>query len=114
MLTVRGMSLAAEFRRRGLQTMEGYPGGAQDLLGIPRKGAGVPELQRALVKLGLKGDLRGRKLTHDELDAATIAWVGWRYLEGVARSIGDPDEGIMILPGLHVPQTGRTGRGARF
>ena len=98
MLTVRGMLLATEFRRRGVQTVEGYPGGAQDLLEIPRKGAGVPELQRRLVKLGLKGDLRRRDLTHDELDAATIAWVGWRFLEGKAKVIGDPTEGIMILP----------------
>jgi uncharacterized protein len=98
MLTVRGMSLAREFRRRGFQTVEGYPGGAQDLLGIPRKGAGVPELQRRLVRLGLKGDLRRRELTHDELDAATIAWVGWRFLEGKARLIGDPAEGTMLLP----------------
>ncbi|MFZ3357067.1 MAG: DUF429 domain-containing protein [Thermoplasmata archaeon] len=98
MLTMRGMRLAGEFRQLGMTTVEGYPGGAQDLLGIRRKGAGIPELQEALVRLGITGDLRRRRLTHDELDAATIAWVGWRFLEGNARVIGDPAEGIMILP----------------
>jgi uncharacterized protein len=98
MLTVRGMRLAAEFRSRGLATVEGYPGGAQDLLRIPRKSAGIPQLQKALLRLGITGDLRRRSLTHDELDAATIAWVGWRFLEGKARAIGDPTEGVMILP----------------
>jgi uncharacterized protein len=98
MLTVRGMRLATEFRRRGLRTVEGYPGGAQDLLGIPRKSAGISRLQTALRELGITGDLQRRDLTHDELDAATIAWVGWRFLEGTARVIGDPTEGIMILP----------------
>jgi uncharacterized protein len=99
MLTTRGMRLALEFRRRGFQTVEGYPGGAQDLLGIPRKHAGIRRLQRALLDLGLRGDLATRHLTHDELDAATIAWVGWRFLEGKARVIGDPEEGLMVLPG---------------
>ncbi|MFZ0890840.1 MAG: DUF429 domain-containing protein [Thermoplasmata archaeon] len=98
MLTTRGMALAGKFRQRGLQTVEGYPGGAQDILSIPRKGAGVSQLQRRLIQLGLKGDLKRRPLTHDELDAATIAWVGWRYLQGTALVIGDPTEGVMILP----------------
>ncbi len=99
MLTSRGMRIAAEFRERGIQTVEGYPGGAQDLLGIPRKSVGVPQLQRALRRFGVTGDLVRRTLSHDELDAVTIAWVGWRYLEGTATVIGDPTEGLMILPG---------------
>ena len=98
-LTERGMRLAAELRTRGYRVEEGYPGGAQDLLGIPRKQAGPDRLQAALRKLGLEGDLARRPLTHDELDAATLAWTGHQFLEGKARTIGDPTEGIMILPG---------------
>ncbi len=97
-LTVRGMNLATKLRSRGYWVEEGYPGGAQDLLGIPRKRAGTDVLQKALVKLGLKGDLVRRPLTHDELDAATLAWVARRFLEGTAHAIGDPTEGIMVLP----------------
>ena len=107
MLTERGMRLAAEFRSAGFEVVEGYPGAAQDLLGIPRKGAGLAALRRGLRQLGLRGDLVRSALTHDELDAATIAWVGRRYLAGGALVIGDPHEGLMVLPR---PSHRRTGR----
>jgi uncharacterized protein len=98
MLTVRGMTLAGALRRRGLEVLEGYPGGAQDLLGIPRKQAGVAKLQARLKREGFGGPLRTRSLTHDELDAVTIAWVGQMYLRGAGQVIGDPSEGLMVLP----------------
>ena len=98
MLTVRGMLLSEAIAELGIPSLEGYPGGSQDLLGLPRKSAGAPLLQRRLRRLGLAGDLSRRPLTHDELDAATIAWVGWNYLRGDGLIIGDPAEGLMLLP----------------
>jgi len=99
MLTVRGMDLAAKLRESGLRVVEGYPGASQDILGLPRKSAGVPLLQRRLRALGLGGDLGRRRLSHDELDAVTIAWVGWQFQkEQKGELIGDPDEGVMLLP----------------
>lgn len=98
MLTVRGMRLAKTLSRRGIPVLEGYPGGSQDLLGWPRKKAGTLVLQRRLQREGLGGDLDRRPLTHDELDAVTIAWVGWRYRKGDGILIGDPTEGLMLLP----------------
>ena len=98
MLTSRGIRLAGAIRRTGVEVLEGYPGGSQDLLGIPRKQAGVAALQRRLVSLGLGGDLAKRALTHDELDAVTLAWVGWMHRRGAAMLIGSPDEGVMVLP----------------
>ena len=99
MLTVRGMDLAAKLRESGLRVVEGYPGASQDILGLPRKSAGVPLLQRRLGALGLGGDLGRRRLSHDELDAVTIAWVGWQFQrERRGELIGDPDEGVMLLP----------------
>jgi hypothetical protein len=97
-LTVRGMALAEELSRRGETVLEGYPGGAQDLLGWPRKKAGTEVLQRRMRKAGLGGDLDHRPLTHDELDAVTIAFVGWMFLKGTGLLIGDPTEGLMLLP----------------
>ena len=97
-LTVRGLGLAARLREDGFEVVEGYPGGAQDLWGIPRKQAGVAALQRRLRALGLGGDLDKRSLTHDELDAVTIAWVGWCFRKGRGMLIGDPSEGQMLLP----------------
>jgi predicted nuclease with RNAse H fold len=98
MLTVRGMRLARGLARRGFPVVEGYPGGAQDILGLPRKKAGVELLQGSLRKEGLGGDLDRRPLTHDELDAVTIAWVGWNFRRGNGVLIGDPSEGLMLLP----------------
>ena len=108
MLTVRGMTLADRWRTTGLPVLEGYPGGAQDLLGIARKQAGVGRLQRALKRRGLGGDLERRALTHDELDAVTIAWVGWQFRKGQGVLIGDPEEGQMLLPVAE-----RSARGSR-
>lgn len=98
MLTVRGMRLRARFESLGLRVVEGYPGGAQDLLGIPRKQSGVSVLQAQLRRRGLGGDLARRALTHDELDAVTLAWVGYEHLRGRGILIGDPSEGVMLLP----------------
>jgi uncharacterized protein len=119
MLTARGMRLAATLRSRGFRVEEGYPGGAQDLLGVPRKQEGAGRLQSALRKIGIRGDLVRRPLTHDELDAVTLAWVGQLYLGGKALAIGSPSEGTMILPlGKNLParrgpRSGDTGRISR-
>ena len=99
-LTTRGIELARRLARPGRTILEGYPGGSQDRLGLPRKGAGEAALQRALLRRGLRGDLARRRLTHDELDAVTIAWTGRMYLEGRGELIGDPTEGTMLLPAL--------------
>ncbi len=39
-----------------------------------------------------------RPLMHDELDAVTLAWVGWMHRRGAAMLIGSSDEGVMVLP----------------
>jgi predicted nuclease with RNAse H fold len=98
MLTVRGMRLAEGFRRAGFEVVEGYPGASQDLLGIPRKQRSLAGVRRGLRSLGLRGDLDRTSLSHDELDAATIAWVGRQHLFGRSLLIGDPTEGLMVLP----------------
>jgi predicted nuclease with RNAse H fold len=98
MLTQRGIQLMADLEARGIAVVESYPGAAQDLLGLPRKGAGVEVLRRALLGFGFRGTLEARGITHDELDAILCAWTGRLYLRGQALVIGDPDEGLMILP----------------
>lgn len=108
MLTKRGMNLRRTLERRGLEVIESYPGAIQDLLGMPRKQDGLAELEISLVKFGVafKGD---PGLTGDELDAATSALVGSLYLRGQYRAIGDPAEGLMILPKTTLRTPGRRG-----
>jgi predicted nuclease with RNAse H fold len=96
-LTRRGLALRSTLEAEGVRVIEGYPGAAQDLLGIPRKGEGVERLREALVGLGFTGDVERAGVTHDELDAVSAAYLGERYLAGDFVAVGDPAEGYMVL-----------------
>ena len=54
-LTRRGMRLAERFRSVGIPVIESYPGAAQDIMGIPRKGAGIEFLKQGLADFGVRG-----------------------------------------------------------
>ncbi len=101
-LTKRGMELARRFREAGLTVIESYPGAAQDILGIPRKGNNSELLRRGLEEFGFR--LSGNK-SHDELDAVTSALVGYYFLANDYEAIGADGEGHMILP--RIPGTMR-------
>jgi hypothetical protein len=96
-LTSRGLRLRAALESEGFRTIEGYPGASQDLLGIPRKGGGLEPLRAGLVRSGLWGGIEMPSTTHDELDAASAAYLGDRYLAGDFVAVGDPREGWMVL-----------------
>jgi len=97
-LTMRGIALRKILEKKGFKVIETYPGGAQDLLNLPRKNAGIEKLRIGLIKLGIKGDIQKANITHHELDAITSALVGKMYLDGNFIAIGDPNEILMILP----------------
>lgn len=97
MLTARGIRLRTVIEEDGIRTIEGYPGASQDLLGIPRKGEGVDRLRQGLVRFGLRGDIERPSTTHDELDAASAAYLGDRYIAGDFVAVGEPSEGWMVL-----------------
>ncbi len=105
-LTERGMRLAAALRAEGIAVIECYPGGAQDVLGIPRKRAGLESLRAGLAQLGLRGAWTQGKITHDELDAITAALVGRCWARGEFEALGDPDEGLIVLPRFARPTDG--------
>ncbi len=65
---------------------------------MPRKQEGLENLRKALIRYGITGDLLQKELSGDELDAITCALVGKLFLEGNYLAIGDPEEGLMILP----------------
>lgn len=97
-LTMRGMRLADEFRKRGLPVIESYPGAAQDILGIPRKGSSLEELKRGLNRAGIDGRYVNGRVTHDEVDAITSALVGLFYLADDYIALGTPQEDYLIVP----------------
>ena len=95
-LTGRGIQLRVALEKKGLIVIETYPGAAQDMLHIPRKGRGLDKLAGGLSLAGIKG--LDSTMSGHELDAVTCALVGIMYLRGEHRTIGDPDEMLMILP----------------
>jgi hypothetical protein len=97
-LTKRGIGLKDYFEREGYKVIESFPGSIQDILGMPRKQKGLEKLRKGLIKYGFRGDVRKEKITDDELDAITSALVGKLFLENNYMAIGNPEEGLMILP----------------
>jgi predicted nuclease with RNAse H fold len=98
MLTARGIRLRGIFEKNGLEAIESFPGAIQDILGMPRKQKGVEKLEQALRRYGVSLPKTLAGFTGDELDAVTSALVGLMYIRGEYRAIGDPREGLMILP----------------
>ncbi|MGH8613799.1 MAG: ribonuclease H-like domain-containing protein, partial [Gammaproteobacteria bacterium] len=97
-LTTRGILLAGRLRQAGLSVIESYPGAAQDLLGIPRKGASLEELKWGLHRAGIQGPFLTAKVSHDEVDAITSALVGLFYLADDYIALGTPAEDYLIVP----------------
>ncbi|MGC8568837.1 MAG: DUF429 domain-containing protein [Nitrososphaeria archaeon] len=95
MLTSRGIKLSNRLSAMGLKVIESYPGGVQDVLGIPRK-RDLRGLVDGLKRLGLRGC--PENLNEHEADAATIAYLGILYMKGEAIGLGDPEEGLLFLP----------------
>jgi uncharacterized protein len=93
MLTERGLVLKSRLAAMGYQTVECYPGAAQDLWGIPRQHKDRLRLLTGLRKLGLRG--LKKAATSDELDAATAALVGRWFLLGQGTMLGG-ETGILI------------------
>jgi len=79
----------------GCKVIESYPGGAQDILGIPIKNKGVDLLITGLSNFGILGNA-----SHDEFDAITCALLGRFFLEGKYEALGKEQEGFLIIPTL--------------
>ena len=100
-LTKRGMQLADTLRSAGIPVIESYPGAAQDIMGIPRKGAGEQFLKSGLSEFGVHGEFQVSEVTHDELDAITSALVGSFFLAGKYEALRGPEENALIIPDLN-------------
>ena len=99
-LTARGMRIARALRERGVPVIESYPGAAQDIMRVPRKGAGPEWLKTGLREFGVPGDYTDEKVTHDELDAITSALVGVFHMVGMSEALGTAAEAPLIIPRL--------------
>jgi len=104
-LTARGIEIAERLRKHGIPTIECYPGAAQDIMGIPRKGAGEEWLKLGLSEFGVHGAFETDRVTHDELDAITCSIVGSFHLAGMTEGLAGPGEEPMIIPRLGADPT---------
>ena len=98
-LTNRGIKLKNIFEDKGYKVIETYPGSAQDLLGMPRKGKNnetKEELRKALIKYGFKGDIEDKGISDHELDAITSGLVGQLYRKGEYIALGIEEEAKII------------------
>ena len=95
-LTVRGIEIREELEKREFRVVEMYPGGAQDVWGIPRARRDLPGLRRGLQRLGIRG--LKKDISDHELDAATGALVGRLFLQNKAEVYGNFAEGAILMP----------------
>ena len=61
----------------------------------------IKEADANLVAVDDGGDLWHRRM--EELDAAVCALCAHRYAVGHASWLGDPEEGVVVLPGASIP-----------
>lgn len=98
-LTLRGVALKARLQELGVPAIEVFPGAVQDVLGLPRKQAGLARLLAGLRRLGIRG-LEGVKPDRDLLDAVTAAHTAHMYREGRFWMISAPGEERLVFPAL--------------
>lgn len=103
-LTARGIALKKILEGKKLKVIEAYPGGAQDILGIPRKQKGLDKLRAGLEKLGLEG--LNNQMSDHELDAVTCAYVGKLLLEDKAIRHGAVGQEIVLPKDRRSPNSG--------
>jgi len=93
-LTQRGIELKKTLENKGFRVIEVYPGGAQDVLKIPRKQRGLDKLKEGLKMLKITG--LTKEMNDHELDAVTSAFVGKLFLERKSETLGDQKNGIVM------------------
>ena len=94
-LTSRGIKLRETLENKRFKVIEVYPGGAQDILGIPRKQKGLKKLREGLEKFGIQG--LDDAMSDHELDAVTCAFVGRLFLKGKSVTYGTAEQ-AMVMP----------------
>ena len=95
-LTLRAIELNRLITEVGIQTIEVHPTTTRKALSMPTKD--WKTIQDVLKCIGLTGSLNERKLTSHEIDAITAALTGYLHMEGLTESVGDHEEGYIIVP----------------
>ena len=100
----RAIGLKTEFTRFGFEVIEVYPYATKRRLwgnSIPKKttSEGRHFLKDALIQT-IANIREYDSLGHDQYDALIAAYTAYLHLEGLTDSIGDPDEGQIVVPSV--------------
>ncbi len=99
-LARRGERIAAAMAELGHQPLEVYPYATLRLLGLPARGkktaVGRRRIQRAL-KAMVPG-LNHPGASEHQLDSVVCALTALLWRQGRTRTVGRPDEGLMVIP----------------
>ena len=95
-LTSRAMRINKLIVEKGYKTVEVHPTSTRKALNMPLKDWG--KIQTLLKDIGLKGDVETRHLTPHEIDAVTAALTAYLQIRNQTESVGDEEEGYIIIP----------------
>jgi predicted nuclease with RNAse H fold len=99
-LARRGGRIAAALREVGIEPLEVYPFATLRLLDLPWRGKRTPAGRRAIHR-GLKPLVPGLhhpRASEHQLDAVVCALTAQLWREGRTRTVGLPEEGLMVIP----------------
>ena len=104
-LARRGIRLAAALRAAGWEPLEVYPYATLRLLGLPTAGKRTP-LGRRRIHQALQPLVPGLQppdASEHQLDAVVCAYTAQLWRDGQTRTVGAPDEGLMVIPATELP-----------
>lgn len=114
-LARRGNSLAAALRGAGIEPLEVYPFATLRLLGLPTVGKRT-RLGRRRIHQALQPLVPGLDhpdASEHQLDAVVCAYTGHLWRQGLTRTVGATDEGLMVIPATTSALTRSATRHAR-
>jgi predicted nuclease with RNAse H fold len=111
-LARRGERIANALRRLGYEPLEVYPYATLRLLGLPTAGKRTPDgrrrIHRALKRL-VPG-LNHPRASEHQLDAVVCALTAQLWHQGLTRTVGLREEGLMTIPNVEKVPSARSGR----
>jgi predicted nuclease with RNAse H fold len=99
-LARRGERIAEAVRRIGHEPLEVYPFATLRLLGLPWQGKKTPAGRRKIYRAlrPLVPGLRHPRASEHQLDAVVCAMTALLWRQGRTRTVGLPEEGLMVVP----------------
>lgn len=94
--TSRASRITLELHQYGVSVIEDHPSSSRKAFQMPKKE--WKTIQGIFKEIGLTEDLNKRALTPHEIDATTAALMRYLHLKRKTQLIGDPKEGIIVLP----------------